>query len=132
MWEDTLIVVTSDNGGPMYSDNAANNFPLRGYKFSSWEGGIRGIGAVGGGFLDPANAGGGYHRRPLGSRLEGMTQGNFAIIVVHFSRISQPRPSPPRAVCYCMLYVCPCLSGADWGLESNVHGCSIGSGFLIL
>ena len=74
MWPDTLIVVTSDNGGPMYSENAANNFPLKGYKFSSWEGGIRVIGAVGGGFLDPANAQGG-HRRPLGSRLEGMTHG---------------------------------------------------------
>jgi arylsulfatase I/J len=74
MWEDTLIVITSDNGGPMYSKNAANNFPLKGYKFSSWDGGIRVIGAVGGGFLDPTNAQGG-HRRPLGSRLEGMTHG---------------------------------------------------------
>jgi arylsulfatase I/J len=74
MWEDTLIVITSDNGGPMYGTNAANNFPLKGYKFSSWEGGIRVIGAVGGGFLDPNNAKGG-HRRPLGGKLIGMIHG---------------------------------------------------------
>ena len=58
----------------MYSSNAANNFPLKGYKFSSWDGGIRVIGALGGGFLDPANAQG-ARRRPLGSRLEGITHG---------------------------------------------------------
>ena len=32
------------------------------------------IGAIGGGFIDPANAGGGM-RRPLGSRLQGITHG---------------------------------------------------------
>jgi hypothetical protein len=40
----------------------------------SWEGGSRVIGVVGGGFMDPANAGG-VTRRPLGSRLEGVTHG---------------------------------------------------------
>ena len=60
----------------MYSNNAANNFPLMGYKFTSFEGGIRVIGAVGGGFLDTANGGSciGCHRT-LGSRLEGIVHG---------------------------------------------------------
>jgi arylsulfatase I/J len=40
MWKDTLVVITSDNGGPMYANNAANNWPLKGYKFTSWEGGV--------------------------------------------------------------------------------------------
>ena len=32
-WEDTLLVFTSDNGGPLLEDeNAATNFPLRGGK----------------------------------------------------------------------------------------------------
>jgi arylsulfatase I/J len=76
MWKDSLVIVTSDNGGPMYSNNAANNFPLLGYKFTSFEGGIRVIGAVGGGFLDTANGGGCIGcRRRLGSRLEGIVHG---------------------------------------------------------
>ncbi|MEM1026765.1 MAG: sulfatase-like hydrolase/transferase [Planctomycetota bacterium] len=37
--EDTLVVFFSDNGGA--SNNASNNFPLRGHKSSSYEGGIR-------------------------------------------------------------------------------------------
>eukprot|EP01052_Picozoa_sp_SAG31_P007050 SAG31_NODE_331_length_17518_cov_32.495042_15_plen_239_part_00 len=72
MWSNTLVVITSDNGGPMYGNNAANNFPLKGHKFTSFEGGIRVIGAVAGGFIDPAN---GFSRRPLGSRLQGIVHG---------------------------------------------------------
>ena len=68
MWSDTLFVFTSDNGGPMYGNNAANNFPLKGHKFTRFEGGIRVIGAVSGGFIDPKR---GYGRRPLGSKLQG-------------------------------------------------------------
>jgi arylsulfatase A-like enzyme len=37
--EDTLIFFISDNGGPPV--NASNNGPLRGYKATTWEGGIR-------------------------------------------------------------------------------------------
>ena len=36
LWEDTLMVASSDNGGPIAA--AANNFPLRGGKYSDWEG----------------------------------------------------------------------------------------------
>eukprot|EP00662_Eupelagonemidae_sp_cell21_P052772 gene52772-12330_t len=43
MWGDTLLVFTSDNGGPVYGNGTAgaNNWPLRGGKMSNWEGGIR-------------------------------------------------------------------------------------------
>ena len=43
MWDDLLIVMSSDNGGPIYSSGAAgaNNFPLRGGKASNFEGGVR-------------------------------------------------------------------------------------------
>ena len=39
MWDDLLIVMSSDNGGAIYSSGAAgaNNFPLRGGKASSFE-----------------------------------------------------------------------------------------------
>jgi hypothetical protein len=53
MWEDTLMVWASDNGG----DAAANNYPLRGAKFSNWEGGIH-VGAfVSGGYLPVSRRG---------------------------------------------------------------------------
>jgi len=50
MWDDTLMIVSSDNGGPIYSQpikgqpnvaGGSNNMPLRGGKLSDWEGGIR-------------------------------------------------------------------------------------------
>lgn len=47
MWENTLLVVSSDNGGPIYAGKSlklfggASNFPLRGGKTSDFEGGIR-------------------------------------------------------------------------------------------
>ena len=53
MWDDTLMVFSSDNGG----DSAANNWPLRGAKFSNWEGGIHVPAFVSGGWLPPARRG---------------------------------------------------------------------------
>ena len=38
MWNNTLLVLFSDNGGPIYNPGSANNFPLRGGKYSDWEG----------------------------------------------------------------------------------------------
>jgi len=53
MWENTLLVFSSDNGGPTYRQGApgANNYPLRGGKRSAFEGGVRTVGFISGGFL---------------------------------------------------------------------------------
>ena len=48
MLQNSIIVFTTDNGGPAagFNDNAASNWPFRGVKASLWEGGIHGAGLV--------------------------------------------------------------------------------------
>ena len=43
MLRDSVIVFTTDNGGPAagFNQNAASNWPLRGVKDTLWEGGVR-------------------------------------------------------------------------------------------
>eukprot|EP00315_Gephyrocapsa_oceanica_P030513 CAMPEP_0185411444 /NCGR_PEP_ID=MMETSP1365-20130426/3578_1 /TAXON_ID=38817 /ORGANISM="Gephyrocapsa oceanica, Strain RCC1303" /LENGTH=673 /DNA_ID=CAMNT_0028014065 /DNA_START=21 /DNA_END=2042 /DNA_ORIENTATION=- len=60
MWERTLVVFTSDNGGPIYDPGSGNNHPLRGGKFSDFEGGVRVNAFVSGGYVPPASRGGAY------------------------------------------------------------------------
>lgn len=47
MWKDTLLVYSADNGGV----TAGNNYPLRGEKHTSWEGGMRVAAFVSGGLV---------------------------------------------------------------------------------
>lgn len=55
MWERTLLVFASDNGGPI--TQWANNWPLRGGKHSQFEGGVRTAAFVSGGAVPPAARG---------------------------------------------------------------------------
>eukprot|EP00041_Stephanoeca_diplocostata_P032567 m.1047454 g.1047454 ORF g.1047454 m.1047454 type:complete len:536 (-) comp24171_c1_seq4:309-1916(-) len=52
MWDNTLFVWSSDNGGPQYW--GANNYPLRGGKGTDFEGGVRTAAFVSGGLLPVA------------------------------------------------------------------------------
>jgi len=45
LWEDTVLIFTTDNGAEM-GIGSGNNFPLRGGKVSNWEGGLRGVAFV--------------------------------------------------------------------------------------
>lgn len=44
MLENSIIIFSSDNGGPAagFNLNAASNYPLRGVKNTLWEGGVKG------------------------------------------------------------------------------------------
>ena len=53
IYDDTLIVFISDNGGAVHLRAAGNNYPLRGGKFAEWEGGIRTNAFISGGFVPP-------------------------------------------------------------------------------
>ena len=44
--EETLVLFSSDNGGAAYAGGGADNFPLRGGKGDTYEGGIRVIAAM--------------------------------------------------------------------------------------
>merc|ERR1712070_448803 len=64
MWENTLMVLSSDNGGAIYGGPffghqhpGASNAPLRGGKLSDFEGGIRVNAFVAGGFLPEGRRG---------------------------------------------------------------------------
>ncbi|XP_048517742.1 arylsulfatase J isoform X1 [Dendroctonus ponderosae] len=48
MLENSIVIFTSDNGGPAagFNLNAASNYPLKGVKNTLWEGGIKGAGLV--------------------------------------------------------------------------------------
>jgi len=52
IWDDTLLIFQSDNGGSIQTESAAgNNYPLRGGKLTDFEGGIRAAAFVNGGWL---------------------------------------------------------------------------------
>lgn len=51
MWDTTLLIFITDNGGPVYEPGAANNYPLKGGKFNDWEGGVRTNAFIAGGFV---------------------------------------------------------------------------------
>ena len=58
MWENTLFVFISDNGSPVSGwQPAGTNAPLRGGKSSLWEGGVRTVAVVAGGWLPTSRRG---------------------------------------------------------------------------
>ncbi len=57
LWENTLVVFSSDNGAAIDKDLMGSNHPLRGGKSRDWEGGIRLPAFVTGGLLHPSKRG---------------------------------------------------------------------------
>eukprot|EP00037_Helgoeca_nana_P018477 m.176803 g.176803 ORF g.176803 m.176803 type:complete len:685 (-) comp24460_c0_seq1:2944-4998(-) len=59
MWDNTFLVFTTDNGGNLGGSGC--NYPLRGGKYTFWQGGVRGQAFVSGGLLPPAMRGSQWH-----------------------------------------------------------------------
>ena len=57
LWDNMLLVGTSDNGGPEGDGYGANNWPLRGGKSSNWQGGVRVNAFAAGGAVPPSRRG---------------------------------------------------------------------------
>lgn len=58
LWDNSIVVFHSDNGGEIMAQLCGgNNWPLRGGKFSNFEGGIRVNGFITGGFLPESRRG---------------------------------------------------------------------------
>jgi len=58
LWDNMLLVFTSDNGGPTkLEESGATNHPLRGGKYSYFEGGVRAAAFVSGGAIPQAQRG---------------------------------------------------------------------------
>ena len=51
LWDNLLFIASSDNGGPVNTGKAANNYPLKGGKHTNWQGGVRVNAFASGGFL---------------------------------------------------------------------------------
>ena len=51
MWDNTLLLWSSDNGGAVHLGGGANSWPLRGGYYNNWEGGIRVPALLAGGIL---------------------------------------------------------------------------------
>ena len=90
MWNNTLVLFSSDNGGPSskkVSGSAANNYPLRGGKHTSWEGGHRAISFVSGGVVP---------KERRGTKLEGYI--HVADWYTTFCSLAGVDPHDPKAV----------------------------------
>ncbi|KAL3907714.1 MAG: hypothetical protein SGARI_003400 [Bacillariaceae sp.] len=65
IWEDTIVIFTTDNGGPTAACavQGSSNYPQRGGKCSIWEGGTKGDGFLSGPGLKKLGFSGGAPRR---------------------------------------------------------------------
>ncbi|CAE7794915.1 Arsb [Symbiodinium sp. CCMP2592] len=61
MFEDTLIIFISDNGGSVHLRGGGNNYPLKSGKAADFEGGVRTNAFISGGFVPAEHRGSTFH-----------------------------------------------------------------------
>ena len=104
MYDQSLIVFTADNGGPVYfgGSSGANNYPLRGGKTSNWQGGIRVNAWASGGMIPAAMR---------GRKLEGLTA--VWDVYATFSAVAGADPTDHRAAAAGLPPIDVCRSAAS-------------------
>ena len=95
MWDNTLLVFSTDNGGNL--GGSGINWPLRGGKYTFWQGGVRALGFVAGGFVPDALRGtvwkGKMHAADWYATFAALAQ-------VGASRWTRPGPCPSTELTY--------------------------------
>ena len=89
LWEETLVVFVSDNGGPL---EHATNAPLRGGKHTFWDGGLRVEAFLAGGALPAAARGATWDGLAHASDLYLTLVEGFAGVAVDPTQTGGPRP----------------------------------------
>ena len=78
-WNNTILIFTSDNGGPL---DHTTNYPLRGGKHTFWDGGVRVLAGISGGYIPVHTRGTVWHGLSHSADwyrtiVEGMTNGTI-------------------------------------------------------
>ena len=111
MFDNTLLLFSSDNGGPA---DHANNYPYRGAKGCDLEGGVRAVAFVGGGFLPAAQH---------GATVSGML--HIADLYATFAALAGVDPTDKKCAASRLGAACPPLDSLDmWPLLAGVNGTS--------
>ncbi|XP_030845449.1 arylsulfatase I isoform X3 [Strongylocentrotus purpuratus] len=107
LYNNTVIVFTTDNGGPAhgFDANYANNWPLRGVKDTTWEGGLRGAGFLWGALIEkPGRTSDGMmHVCDWVPTLYGLAGGNTSTLqhldgIDVWPMLSRAEPSPRKEI----------------------------------
>eukprot|EP00057_Strongylocentrotus_purpuratus_P032679 XP_788463.2 PREDICTED: arylsulfatase B isoform X2 [Strongylocentrotus purpuratus] len=103
LWNDTVLVFTTDNGGT--PGKSGNNWPLRGTKNTLWEGGVHGVGFITGPMI-PAGVQGTVSKHFMHisdwfpTLIEGVAGGNTAGLALDsynmWNSITKGTPSPRK------------------------------------
>ena len=110
LWDNTLMIASADNGGPLGDGYGGNNYPLKGGKASNWEGGVR---------VNAFAAGGAIPVSQRGTKIEGLIE--IADWYTTFCSIAGVDPTDGVAAAAGL----PAVDGLDmWPLLSGANSTS--------
>ena len=94
LWNSTLFIFLADNGGLLHGGTYGSNYPLRGSKTTAFEGGVRTLAFVSGGYLAAA-----LHATLQAPALHGFCRLQRCISTA-WARMNRLPVKPARAPCW--------------------------------